>query len=209
MRSSCAKGIYWDDGVEFTTDDIVYTLQMWMDNDTIAIHGWAVDYIKDFKAIDKYTFQLDTTRSQPRLAKDLGVTIWGNRFYPVPKHVWEKAEDVATFEFYPPVCIGQYKFSKTDPNGNWTLWDLRDDWQRTSVGQVTEKSGPKYVLWNFVGTEEKRILAMIANDVDILQDITPESMQVLTERSDVVRAWHAGFPYADFDDPCERGIWLQ
>ena len=46
----------------------------------------------------------------------------------------------------------------------------------------------------------------IRDSVDILQDITPESMEVLTQRSDVVRAWHAGFPYADFDDPCERGI---
>jgi peptide/nickel transport system substrate-binding protein len=200
------EGIFWDDGEEFTADDVAYTLQMWIDNDTLAIHGWVVDYIKDFQVQDPYTLILNTTRPQPRLAKDLGVTIWGNRLYPVPQHVWEKAEDVATFEFYPPVCIGQYKFSKTDPNGNWTLWELRDDWQRTSVGQITEKSGPKYVLWNFVGTEEKRILAMIANDIDILQDITPESMQVLTQRSDVVRAWHAGFPYADFDDPCERGI---
>ncbi len=199
------EGIFWDDGVEFTSDDVIYTLQMWMDTDAIAIHGWAVDYLKDFKATDKYTVVIDTTRSQPRFAKDFGVTIWGNRFYPVPKHIWEN-EDPTNFEFYPPVCLGQYKFSKTDPNGNWTLWQLRDDWQKTSVGQVAEKAGPKYVLWNFVGTEEKRILAMINNDIDILQDITPESMQVLTQRSDVVRAWHAGFPYADFDDPCERGI---
>ncbi|MBE2240843.1 MAG: ABC transporter substrate-binding protein [Caldilineaceae bacterium] len=199
------EGIYWDDGVEFTSDDVIFTLQTWMDTETLAIHGWAVDYIAGFEAVDKYTVRLDTTRSQPRLSKDLGVTIWDNRFYPMAKHIWE-SQDPTTFEYFPPVCIGQYKFSKTDPNGNWTLWELRDDWERTSVGQITEKSGPKYILWNFVGTEEKRILAMIANDVDILQDITPESMEVLTQRSDVVRAWHAGFPYADFDDPCERGI---
>ena len=62
------------------------------------------------------------------------------------------------------------------------------------------------MLWNFVGTEEKRILAMINNDVDILQDITPESMQVLINKAPQVTAWHKGFPYADFDDPCERGI---
>ena len=126
-------------------------------------------------------------------------------FWPVAKHIWE-SQDPTTFAAFPPTCLGQYKFSKADPNGNWTLWELRDDWQRTSVGQINKTAGPKYLLWNFVGTEEKRILAMINNDVDILQDITPESMQVLTERSKAVRAWHAGFPYADFDDPCERGI---
>jgi len=199
------EGIFWDDGVEFTADDVVYTLNMWLETENLAVHGWAVDYIASVEAKDKYTVILNTTRSQPRLAKDLGVTIWGNRLYPMPKHIWEK-EDPATFDFFPPVCIGQYKYKDHDPNGNWTLWELRDDWEKTSVGQITKAHGPQYVMWNFVGTEEKRILAMINNDVDILQDITPESMQVLTEKSSTTRAWHAGFPYADFDDPCERGI---
>lgn len=198
-------GIFWDDGVEFTSDDVVYTMQLWLTNDKLPIHGWATDYLKDVKADDKYTITVNTTRAQPRFSKDLGVTIWDNRFYPLAKHVWEK-QDPATYNAFPPVCIGQYKYMKHDPNGNWTAWQLRDDWQKTSVGMITKKSGPKYVLWNFVGTEEKRILAMINNEVDILQDITPESMQVLTQKSKTVRAWHAGFPYADFDDPCERGI---
>lgn len=199
------EGIYWDDGVEFTADDVAYTLNMWLETDGLAIHGWAVDYLAGVEVVDKYTLVVNTTRSQPRFAKDLGVTIWGNRLYPMPKHVWEK-EDPVTFTFFPPVCIGQYKYKDHDPNGNWTIWELREDWERTSVGQITGGSGPKYVMWNFVGTEEKRILAMINNDIDILQDITPESMQVLTQKSETARAWHAGFPYADFDDPCERGI---
>lgn len=199
------EGIMWDDGVEFTADDVAYTLNMFLETEDLAIHGWAVDYIDSVEVKDKYTLVLNTSRSQPRLAKDLGVTIWGNRLYPMPKHIWEK-EDPATFDFFPPVCIGQYKYKDHDPNGNWTIWELRDDWDKTSVGQITGEHGPKYVMWNFVGTEEKRILAMINNDVDILQDITPESMEVLTQRSPATRAWHAGFPYADFDDPCERGI---
>jgi peptide/nickel transport system substrate-binding protein len=200
------EGIFWDDGVEFTADDVVFTMQLGLLNENLPIHGWSVDYLKDVRAVDKYTVVVDTTRSQPRFSKDLGATIWdATRFWPVPKHKWEEV-DPSTFEAFPPSCLGQYKFSQTDPNGNWTLWELREDWERTSVGQITGKAGPKYLLWNFVGTEEKRILAMIANDVDILQDITPESMQVLTERSDAVRAWHAGFPYANLDDPCERGI---
>ena len=199
------EGIFWDDGEEFTTADLDFTFQMWFDTEDLPIHGWAVDYIDSWEVVDDYTLILNTKRSAPRLSKDLGVTIWDNRLYPMPKHVWE-GQDAATFDFFPPVCLGQYSYMDHDPNGNWALWKLRDDWERTSVGMVTEKSGPPYVLWNFVGTEEKRILAMIGNDVDILQDITPESMQVLVERSPTARAWHAGFPYSDFDDPCERGI---
>lgn len=199
------EGIYWDDGVEFTTEDLAYTFQAWLDTPNVPIHGWAVDFIDSFEVVDPYTMIMNTTRPQPRFAKQLGVTIWDNRLFPMPKHVWED-QDFAAWDFFPPVCLGQYKYKDHDPNGNWAIWELRDDWERTSVGMITGKAGPKYVMWNFVGTEEKRILAMINNEVDILQDITPESMEVLTRRSDSVRAWHAGFPYADFDDPCERGI---
>ena len=123
------EGIYWDDGVEFTADDVAYTMNMWMETEGIAIHGWAIDYIAGIEVVDKYTLKLDTTRPQPRLAKDLGVTIWGNRLYPMPKHIWEK-EDPTTFTFFPPVCIGQYKYKDHDPNGNWTIWELREDWQK-------------------------------------------------------------------------------
>jgi peptide/nickel transport system substrate-binding protein len=199
-------GIYWDDGVQYTTADVEYMFNLWATVEEFPIHGWYTSYIDSIEIVDPLTFIINTQRPQPRITKDLGVTIWDNRFWPVAKHVWENAEDVTTFENNPPLCLGQYKFHSTDPNGLWTRWDLREDWERTSVGIVEGKAGPQHLLWNFVGTEEKRILAMIANDVDILQDITPESMQVLNERSDVVRAWHAGFPYADFDDPCERGI---
>lgn len=198
--------IYWDDGVQFTADDVAFTFQMWLDNPALPVNGWATDVIESFEVVDPQTLILNVTRPQPRISKSLGVTIWGGRLYPVPKHIWEKAEDVTTFEFNPPVCIGQYKFNSADPNGLWTLWELREDADRTSVGAIKGTVGPKYLLWNFVGTEEKRILAMVNNDIDILQDITPESMTVLNERSKTARAWHKGFPYADFDDPCERGI---
>jgi peptide/nickel transport system substrate-binding protein len=49
-------------------------------------------------------------------------------------------------------------------------------------------------------------MAMINNDLDILTDITPESMEILFQRSNTVQAWYKGFPYATMNDPCERGI---
>lgn len=200
-------GIYWDDGVQFTTADVAYAFELMETVESFPNHGWYTGFIDSIEVVDPLTIIFNTQAPQPRFAKALGATIWDNgRFWPVAKHVWEQAEDVATFENNPPNCLGQYKFNSADPNGLWTLWELRDDPERSSVGIIEGTTGPEYLLWNFVGTEEKRILAMIANDVDILQDITPESMEVLNQRSDVVRAWHAGFPYADFDDPCERGI---
>ena len=56
------------------------------------------------------------------------------------------------------------------------------------------------------GTEEKRVLAMAQNQMDILTDISPESLAILRKQNPKVHAWFDGFPFANLDDPCERGI---
>jgi len=45
------EGIYWDDDVEFTAEDVAFTFQMWFDNEDLAIHGWAVDYIDSWEVV--------------------------------------------------------------------------------------------------------------------------------------------------------------
>ena len=62
------------------------------------------------------------------------------------------------------------------------------------------------MLFRSYGTEERRVLAMAADDIDILTDITPESLDILRKQNPKVRAWFDDFPYANLDDPCERGI---
>ena len=47
---------------------------------------------------------------------------------------------------------------------------------------------------------------MSRNEIDIMTDITPESLEILRGQNPKVRAWFDGFPYANLDDPCERGI---
>ena len=155
--------------------------------------------------VDDLTIILNLKRSEPRLAYTLGVHIWGDNFRMVPKHIWEN-EDPATFQNYPPVGSGPYTMTDVDPNGNWFLYTKRDDWQHTDVGQIYGEPGPEYVLFRFYGTEERRIIAGIQNQLDIFTDISPEAWDILREGNPNARAWHANFPYANFDDPCERGI---
>ena len=62
------------------------------------------------------------------------------------------------------------------------------------------------MLFRSYGTEEKRVLAMAQNKMDILTDISPESLDILKKQNPNVHAWYDGFPYANLDDPCERGM---
>ncbi len=205
FRFKLRKGLAWHDGKPFSADDVVFTAEMVMGNDKIPLSGYLKGVIKNIKKVDDLTIELETTKPYPRLAVALGSVIYGNLFRPVPKHIW-KDVDAATFTNYPPVGIGPYKFKQGDPNGFWFLWEKRADWKASDSGQIKGEPKPKYVLFRSYGPEEKRVLAMAQNDYDVLTDITPEGLDILRKRNKNVQSWYDKFPWANLDDPCQRGI---
>jgi peptide/nickel transport system substrate-binding protein len=206
FRFRLRQGIKWTDGVDFTADDVVYTTNMIFNNPGLTYNGYFKTVVKSMRAVDRYTVELETTQPEPKIAQKLGVVVWGSSFYIMPKHIWEK-ENPLTFKFSNAIGCDQYVLKDRDrTSGNWFLYEKRSDWQNSPSGQISGEARPKYVLFKAFGPEETRIMAMINNDLDILQDITPESMEILLQRSRYVQAWYNGFPYADMNDPCERGI---
>ncbi len=204
-RFKVRKGLAWSDGQPFSSADVVFTARMALDNPKLPYNRFIAANIKDIRAVDDETIELDTVAPLPKITYSFGSVIFGNSFRVVPKHIWEKV-DPLTFENYPPVTIGPYKLKDSDPNGYWFLWEKRDDWQRTDVGQIIGEPKPKYVLFRSYGPEEKRVIAMAQNEIDILTDITPEGLEILRTRNPKVQAWYQAFPWANLDDPCERGI---
>jgi peptide/nickel transport system substrate-binding protein len=206
FRFKLREGIKWTDGVDFTADDVIFTSDMILNTKELGYSGYYSTLVKSMRAIDKYTIELETVQPEAKIAQKLGVVIWGHSFYIMPKHIWEK-QDPRTFKNSNPVGCDQYMIKSRDTTqGSWFLYEKRSDWQNTPTGKIAGQAAPKYVLFKFYGNEEKRIMAAINNDLDILQDITPESMEILLQRSKTIRAWYNGFPYADMNDPCERGI---
>ncbi len=202
------EGLYWSDGVEITAEDVAFTIHMVLTNPTLPYSGQLAMFLKDnAKVVDKYTVEVEAVSPNPRLEQSLGAFLCGTYFQIVPKHIWENV-DVLTFENNPPVGSGPYVLNSYDPNGNWFLWARREDWERTDVGMIEGMPKPKYILYKSYGTEEKRLLAAIQNDLDIMYDISPESFEVLREKNSTAMAWYNFFPWADMDDPCERGIEL-
>ncbi len=204
-RFKVRKGLTWSDGVPFTATDVVFTAEMVKGNPKLSLSGLLANTIKSITASDDETVEVETTRPLPKIGYTFGVVIFGNAFRVMPKHVWEKV-DPARFENYPPVTISAYTLKDTDPNGTWFLWERRVDWQQTDVGQIAGQPAPRYVLFRSYGPEERRVIAMAQNDMDVLTDVTPESLDILRNQNPKVRAWFDAFPYANLDDPCERGI---
>lgn len=205
FRVPLRQGLTWSDGQPFTADDVVFTANMIANTPALAYSAAFKGTIKSVTEIDDHTVQIETTKPTPRLSVVLGSLIYSNPFQVVPKHIWEK-QNAATFNNMPPVTISAYKFKSNDPNGTWFLWERRSDWKNTDIGQIFGEPAAKYVLFRSYGTEEKRVLAMAQNDMDILVDVSPESLDILRQQNPKVHAWFNGFPYANLDDPCERGM---
>ena len=86
------------------------------------------------------------------------------------------------------------------------LWERRDDWQKTDASILYGEPKPKYIAFRAFGPDEKRVIAMVQNEVDILTDVTPESWDLIREKNAKTRVWMDKFPWANMNDPCQRGI---
>ena len=211
FRVKIRPGVYWSDGVEFTVDDIIYTLDTTFKyKDKLTFVFRAANYIKDasWTKIDNYTFEVETVAPAYDFNTVMGVYSWGSLFTIVPKHVYEPmGEGVITAKGAPAVTLGPYKIKDFDPNGFWQLWERRDDWERSSWGNLGEPKA-KYVLYKDFGAEETRTLAFVQNQYDIDTFMSPDSIAAAKARNPAVETFSPQLPYHDMNDACSYGIYI-
>ena len=203
------QGIKWSDGEDLNADDVVFTFNMIMDNPGIGQSAYVSSVFESVEKVDDYTVKFVTKESFPRLALKFGVTIWGTDFRIVPEHIYSQVEDVTQFKDENPVVAGPYTVKDYDPNGQWILYQLREDWQQSTLGVVTGKTeapAAKYVLFKVLGDDTTRQMAMINNEVDVMCEVTPEILDVMTAANSNIACWYDEFPYATSDDPCSKGL---
>src|SRR5579863_7071288 len=74
-------GVKWSDGVAFTADDVVFTINMLL-NDKTKTLAYAPDmqqWVKSVKKIDNLTVEFDLNKANPRFQLDyFSVRIWGS-----------------------------------------------------------------------------------------------------------------------------------
>ena len=201
-------GVYWSDGVEFTADDVIYTLDTYFNHkDKLTYWGVSVipNYVKSYEKVDDYTLRVETVNPAYDFATTMGVYTWGSGFNIVPKHIFEKVEDLAAFKNEYPVTLGAYTLKSYDPNGQWHLWERREDWDRSATGPLGEPKA-KYVFYKNFGDEQTRTLAFIKNEYDVDTFMSPDSIAAAQAQNPNVHTFAAALPYHDMNDACSYGI---
>ena len=208
------QGIKWSDGEDVTADDVVFTFNMIKDNDGINASAATNMYIDSVEKVDDYTVLFKMKESFPRFAQKYGITAWGTDYRIVPEHIYSQQSDVTTFKDEDPVVAGPYTVKEYDKLGDWVLYELRDDWQDSTLGvagstQYDYADGatpPKYVWFRTFADSTTKQMAMINNEVDLLCEVTLEEFETMKASNDNINCWYNDFPYENPDDPGAKGL---
>ena len=199
-------GVKWSDGVAFTADDVVFTIDLLL-GDTTATLGEAANmqqWVTSVEKKDNLTVQFNLKQPNPRFQLDyFSVRIWGG-IVVLPKHVWE-GQDPFTFTFYDqakgwPIGTGPYKLTSAEPTR--FVWDVDSNWWGAAAG-FHALPEPKRLIWQITGSEENKAQLMSNHELDSVMNITLGAFEAIQARNPGVEAWHKDLPYA-WADPCPR-----
>lgn len=196
MRVKLRRGLYWSDGVEFSSADVKATVDVQIKNPGMRFSAVLANNVAAVETPDAETVIFRLKKPNSRFHANFTVR-WG-AIWILPKHVFDKVDDPVKFDFNKPVSLSAYTLHSFDPDGKWYIWQLREDWQRTSLGRHG-KPGPKYLAYIDPGPPDKRVIAQLNHELDVIHDIAPEGMFTLAKQDKGTRAWFKGFPYGHPD----------
>jgi hypothetical protein len=188
--------IYWSDGVQFTAADVVFTVETQMNTPGFNWSGAFSTQVETVEAVDDQTVHFVLQAPNSRFHAIFSVR-W-NAAWIMPAHILSGVENVLEHDFADPVGLGPYVQHSYDPNGNWYIWQKREDWDRTSVADFGEPA-PQYVVYRNNMPIDNRLIEMRNGDLDMIHDLSPEGMFSIVKEEDDVRGWFPGFPYAHPD----------
>ncbi|NUQ03366.1 MAG: ABC transporter substrate-binding protein [Anaerolineae bacterium] len=197
------QGVTWSDGEPFTAADVVYTVETIMQWDNFNAHNFFVDNVETVTAVDEYTVQFDLKQANSRFHTTF-LDRWGcTRIF--PKHIFEQQEDPTLFTFNPYVGCGPYKLHSFDPQGSWTAWEKRADWDKSPTGILYGEPQPRYIIFQYFADEGAQILAQLTHQLDVAE-LSADGLKALLAQSTSSRAYQPTFPFVVNNDPAITGI---
>jgi len=197
------QGVAWSDGEPFTSADVVYTVETLIAKEGFNAHNFMADNVAKVSALDDSTVVFDLKQANSRFHTTF-LDRWGCTWI-MPKHIFETIEDPITFEFNPFVGTGPYKLNSYDPNGFWTAWEKRADWDKSPTGILYGEPKPQYIVYQAFANEGAKILAQLTHQLDEV-DLSAEGLKAALAQGKSIRAYQAGYPWVVNNDPALTGL---
>lgn len=197
------EGVAWSDGEPFTAADVVFTIELLKATEGFSAHAFMANNVASVTAPDDYTVVIDLVEANSRFHTTF-LDRWGCTWI-MPKHIFEGVEDPVTFEFNPFVGTGPYKLHSYDDAGYWTIWEKREDWDKSPTGILYGEPAPKYIVFQAFANEGAKILAQLTHQLDAV-DLSAEGLKAALAQGDTIRAYQASYPWVVNNDPALTGL---
>jgi peptide/nickel transport system substrate-binding protein len=154
-------GVTWNDGMPFTAEDIVFTINMLLETPELIGHDDATEWVESAEARDELTAVINLTSPNPRFHHQF--RMWGGPLgQTVAKHVWE-GEDPMEFANWPPVETGPYKLHSVHEDLGMFVWERRDDYWAEDLGFTPQ---PRYVVYRTAPPQDILVSEVIEGRTD-------------------------------------------
>ena len=207
MSVDLRDNIYWSDGVLFTADDLIFTVETVKATPGLNGYGWHANLNKSMASVEKtgdFSVTFHLTEPTPRF-HSIFEARW-NAIYMMPKHAFENIDDLPSYTYTDGPYLGAYLPVEEDPSGVWQLFVRRDDWERSPAGVITGNPGPKYILEINYGGPDRKVIAMSRGELDVYYDSDFESFQSTLETAPAARSWYGGFPWGYMGEVSTREL---
>jgi peptide/nickel transport system substrate-binding protein len=206
-------GVTWADGEAFNADDVVFTVNLLLNDETSSLGGAAdmQQWVTSVEKTDDLTVVFNLKAPNPRFQLDYwSVKIWGGIII-LPEHVWAD-KDPFTFEFYDPeqgwpMGTGAYRLTSASPTR--FTYERRDDWWGAEAGipemGIEGLPAPKYLVWEVTGAEENKVQLASQGELDSIMDVTLGGFEAMVSNNPNIIAWFDAMPFV-WLDPCPRQL---
>jgi peptide/nickel transport system substrate-binding protein len=195
---------YWDDGVPFTSADVVYTMDQIISDKTTPWRAADIQAnVASIKALGPYAVQIQLKQPNPQfIYTDMSGYVYTSNFTPLPEHVF-KGHNFNTWSDFDlkeglPLGTGPYKVSAVGPN-SVTLTRV-SNWWAAKAG-LAQMPAPKEVIFTNPGSEDTVVSELETNQLDYVGEgnITPAGFVTAQQHNHKLANWNG---VNGSTDPC-------
>jgi peptide/nickel transport system substrate-binding protein len=182
--------IKWSDGVDFTAEDVAFTLNACKEYGAKIRWGANVAQVMDkAEVVDPNTVKVTLLVPAPRFMWlltyhfDIGV-------YMLPKHIFE-GQDVSTYNHFDiekglPVTTSPWRVVSASPMQK--VLDRADDWWGVEAGVAELPKMERFILLPDLG-EQQLVQQIIKDEVDFTTGIQPSSWPTVIAQNPLALSW--------------------